>query len=61
MTWEFGNKIRFISVRGAGHEVPFWKPVESEVLFLNFIQGGLLKWKWIWNEISYISYQFEFI
>jgi len=43
MTWEFGNKIRFISVRGAGHEVPFWKPVESEVLFLNFIQGGLLK------------------
>jgi len=31
MTWGF-DKLRFASVRGAGHEVPFWEPMRALTL-----------------------------
>ncbi|CAD8152392.1 unnamed protein product [Paramecium octaurelia] len=42
LTWEFNKQLRFISVRGAGHEVPFWKPQAGYVLFDNFIYNNTI-------------------
>ncbi|KAM3139730.1 hypothetical protein pb186bvf_008188 [Paramecium bursaria] len=39
-TWGFQN-LRFLSVLGAGHEVPFWKPLSAQVLFEGFLKNQI--------------------
>jgi hypothetical protein len=38
--WE-GTKFAFITVRGAGHEVPTYKPEVALYLWDNYLQGKL--------------------
>jgi len=39
VTYDVGGELRFITIKGAGHMAPQWRPVASAAMFKQFIAG----------------------
>jgi len=39
-TYQVGGELRFITVKGAGHMAPQWRPAAAEVMFSQFVSAA---------------------